>query len=279
MKIALAQTNPALGELDKNFARAAEVALEARAGGASIVVFPELSLTGYSLGRIGHHVYMEPEDQRFRTYAAETSGIASVLGFLEGSSLRTYNSAAYVEGGGVAQVHRKLYLPTYGVFEERKHFSPGQSMRAFDSLVGRMALLICNDAWQPSLPFVGVQDGAEILIIPASSALGEIPGMADLDRHWREITRFYAVMFQCYVVFANRVGTEDGLSFWGGSHVVDPSGEVVAESPRYEEDLLVVDVDMTRVRRERWQLPLIKEARLGLLRKELERLIYEGGDL
>lgn len=279
MRIALAQVDCLLGEVDKNFARATEVVAEARSRGAQLVVFPELILSGYSLGKIGHEVYLEPEDQRFRSFAFEHSGAGTVLGFLEGSSLRTYNSAAYVEDGGVMHVHRKLYLPTYGSFEERKHFSPGQSMRAFDGRCGRLALLICNDAWQPILPWLGVQDGAEVLLIPASSALNKAPGMIDVEKVWRDITRFYAVMLQCYVVFVNRVGSEGELTFWGGSHVVDPSGEVVAEAPRHEESTVVVDIDVARVRRQRWQLPLVKEARLGLLKKELDRLIYEGGDL
>lgn len=278
MRIALAQTNPLLGQVDDNFALASKTASEAKASGADMVVFPELSLTGYSLGKVGHAIYMEPEDQRFRTFAADTN-IASVLGFLEGSSLRTYNTAAYVKGGGVVHLHRKLYLPTYGVFEERKYFSPGQSMRAFDSDCGRAAILICNDAWQPNLPFLAVQDGAELLLMPSNSALTDVPGMTNIEGHWRDITRFYAILLQCYVAFVNRVGAEDGLTFWGGSHVVDPSGEIVGECPLHEEDLLVVDIDVERVRRKRWQLPLVKEARLGLLNRELERLIQEGGDL
>lgn len=279
MRVALAQIDCLLGELDKNFARATEFATQARQKGANVVVFPELNLTGYSLGRIGHDVYLEPEDQRFRTFAAQTSDVASVLGFLEGSPLRTYNSAAYIEGGGVAHLHRKLYLPTYGDFEERKYFSPGQSIRAFDGPGGRMAVLICNDAWQPILPFLSVQDGAEVLLVPANSALSDVPGMPDIQGQWRDITRFYAVMLQCYVIFVNRVGSEEKLEFWGGSHVVDPSGVVVAEAPCHEESVLIVDIDVGQVRRKRWQLPLIKEARLGVLYRELDRLIHEGGDL
>ncbi|MFN2490906.1 MAG: nitrilase-related carbon-nitrogen hydrolase [Actinomycetota bacterium] len=279
LRIALAQIDCLLGELDKNFARAAEVVTDASDRGADVVVFPELNLTGYSLGRIGHDVFLEPEDQRFRTFAAQSPNVGSVLGFLEGSPLRTYNSAAYIEGGGVAHLHRKLYLPTYGVFEERKYFSPGQAMRAFAGPGGRMAVLICNDAWQPLLPFLSVQDGAEVLLVPANSALNDVPGMRDIESQWREIVRFYAVMLQCYVVFVNRVGSEGELEFWGGSHVVDPSGEVVVEAPRHQESVPIVDIDVSLVRRTRWQLPLVKEARLGLLYRELDRLIHEGGDL
>jgi predicted amidohydrolase len=279
VRIALAQIDCLLGEVDKNFARAGEIVSDAQRRGAELVVFPELSLTGYSLGRIGHDVYLEPEDQRFRAFAAQSSNVASVLGFLEGSPLRTYNSAAYIQGGGVAHLHRKLYLPTYGVFEERKYFSPGQSMRAFDGPGGRMAVLICNDAWQPILPFLSVQDGAEILLVPANSALTDLPGMPEIRSQWRNITRFYAVMLQCYVVFVNRVGSEEGLDFWGGSHVVDPSGDVLLEAPLHEESVAVIDIDVAQVRRKRWQLPLVKEARLGVLDRELDRLIHEGGDL
>ncbi|MBA3430471.1 MAG: amidohydrolase [Actinobacteria bacterium] len=279
MRIALAQVDSFLGDLDRNVARTGKFVSEAQEAGADVVVFPELNLTGYSLGRIGHEVYAQPEGRSISFLAARTKAISAVVGFHEGGrGPRTFNSAAFLEDGKLLHLHRKLYLPTYGLFEERKHFSPGQSMRAFDSRYGRMALLICNDAWQPSIPFLAVQDGAEILLVPANSALTDSPAMLDIERHWKDIIRFYAVMYQCYVVFVNRVGAEGDLSFWGGSHVVDPSGETVA-SCGPDETVLTVDVDLSAVRRRRWQLPLVREARLALLQRELERLISEGGDL
>jgi predicted amidohydrolase len=213
---------------------------------------------------------------------AEAAGeMAVVVGFCEeGQRFQTYNSAAYLEGGVLRHLHRKLYLPNYRIYEERKHYNPGQNMRAFDTRLGRMAMLICNDAWQTFLPFIAVQDGAQVLIIPADSgSYPSYPELLDTRDYWRGITRFYARMLECYVVFVNRVGKQDNLVFWGYSHVVDPWGTVVAEGPLHEEDLITVDIDLGNVRRRRREVPLVKEARLALLARELNRLVDEGGDL
>jgi predicted amidohydrolase len=128
--------------------------------------------------------------------------------------------------------------------------------------------VICNDAWQPLLPVLAVQDGAELLIFPSASATA----MPDVEEYWRGLTTFYARMLQCYVVFVNRVGTEGTFTFWGGSHVVDPLGEVVVEAPRFDEALVLVDVDLERVAARRRELPLVGGLRPELLRAELERL-------
>jgi predicted amidohydrolase len=153
-------------------------------------------------------------------------------------------------------------------------------MRAFDTRLGRMAILICNDAWQTFLPFIAVQDGAQVLIIPADSgSYPTYPELLDTRGYWRGITRFYSRMLECYVVFVNRVGKQDNLAFWGYSHVVDPWGTVVAEGPLHEEALITVDIDLGNVRRRRREVPLVKEARLALLARELNRLAEEGGDL
>jgi predicted amidohydrolase len=178
----------------------------------------------------------------------------------------------------VRHTHRKLYLPTYDIFEERKFFSPGQSMRAYDTRHGRMATLICNDAWQPHLTFLAVQDGAGVLLVPTNSAQSRFPERYDSETYWRDITVFYARMFQSFVIFVNRVGDEAGLQFWGGSHVVDPWGRIVAAAPEGEEALLTLDIDLGAVRRRRREVPLVREARLGLLAREANRLAEEGGD-
>jgi predicted amidohydrolase len=148
-------------------------------------------------------------------------------------------------------------------------------MRAFDTRFGRMAILLCSDAWQPALAVLAVQDGARVLIVPANSALRR----EDIVEQWHDITRFYARTLQCYVVFVNRVGLEPGLRFWGGSHVYGPEGELVAEAPRDEPALVTADLDLAAVRRVRRAMPLLKEARLGLLSREVERLAAEGGDV
>lgn len=193
MRVALAQISPVLGDVDANFQIAWEVIRDARTQGADLVVFPELSLTGYSLGQVSEEVSIEVGDERIQALVEEAGDISVVLGFHEdGSGVRTYNSAAYFEEGRLVHLHRKLYLPTYGIFEERKHFSPGQNMRAFATKFGRMATLICNDAWQPTLGFLAVQDSARVLLVPTNSADSRFPGDLDTTEYWHDITRFYA---------------------------------------------------------------------------------------
>lgn len=280
MRVALAQIDPFLGDVAANLDHARVAMAEAREMNADLVVFPELSLTGYSLGQASEEVSIEVQDGRIRTLVEEAAETSVVLGFHEdGGDIRTYNSSAYFEDGSLVHLHRKLYLPTYGIFEERKFFSPGQRMRAFSTKFGRMAILICNDAWQPTLGFLAVQDSARVLIIPTSSADSRFPGEMDTTEYWYDITRFYARMFECYVVFVNRVGTEGELKFWGSSHVVDPLGNVIVEAALYKEDLVTADLDLQSVLQRRRRIPLLREARLSLLSRELNRLAEEGGDL
>jgi predicted amidohydrolase len=281
MRVALAQIDSILGDTEENLRRSKEVVAEAKDRDTDLTVFPELSLSGYALGELGDDVPIEAHSKPISSLAEAAGEMAVVVGFCEeGRGFHTYNSAAYLEGGSIRHLHRKLYLPNYRIYEERKHYNPGQSMRAFDTRFGRMAMLICNDAWQTFLPFIAVQDGAQVLIIPADSgSYPSYPELLDTRDYWRGITRFYARMLECYVVFVNRVGKQDDLVFWGYSHVVDPWGTVVAEGPLHEEALITVDIDLGNVRRRRREVPLVKEARLALLARELNRLAEEGGDL
>jgi predicted amidohydrolase len=282
MRIALAQVDAQLGDIDANVSRAERAIAEANDEGADMVVFPELSLTGFTVGDVDEDVSMALDDERILHLAHQTKG-GLLLCFPEAQThgLHTYNSAAYFEDGRLVHVHRKLYLPNYSIFEERKHFLPGQTSRAYPVLGGRhrAATLICNDAWQPQLAFLSTQDGAMIMLVPAASAQSMFPERYDSRDYWRGITTFYGRMYQLYVVFVNRVGSEGQLRFWGGSHITDPWGEVVAEAKEFEEQVLTVDIDITEVRRRRRCIPLVREARLGLIRREVDRLLDEGGDL
>jgi len=273
--VGLGQIESALGDVAENTRRVREVVDRARSEGADLVVLPELALTGYSLGQVHDDVSRSIGDPEIVTLAEAADGLGCVVGFAEAGRVHTYNSAAYLEHGAVRHVHRKLYLPTYDIWEERKHFTPGDAMRSFDTDIGRVAVLICSDAWQPALAVLAVQDGARVLIIPAASTARR----PAIEREWRDVNRFYARMLETYVVFVNRVGEEGELSFWGGSHVYDPWGELVAEAPIGEPALVTVEFDVGNVRRRRREMPLVKEARLALLSRELERLAAEGGDL
>jgi predicted amidohydrolase len=258
MRLALAQLEARLGEVAANEDRVREAIAAAQVGGADLVVFPELYLSGYALGGVEADTGRSAAD-----VARLADGAAAVVGFHEPG----HNSAAYVDGGAVVHVQRKLYLVDYPPFDEDELFAPGTELRAFDTPHGRLAILICNDAWQPFLPFIAVQDGARVLLVPSASST-EVP---EAEEYWRALTRFYARMLQCYVVFVNRVGEEQGLTFWGGSHVVDPLGEIVVEAPRLAEAIVFADLDVSVVEARRRELPRT-EPRLDFLQAELARL-------
>ncbi|MEJ7774652.1 MAG: nitrilase-related carbon-nitrogen hydrolase [Nocardioidaceae bacterium] len=282
MLITLAQLEPTLGDIEGNLERAREVIGRASAEGSDLVVFPELFVSGYSIGEIDADLSMVAEDPRLLDVVGESGETGVMIGFIENGSRspHTYNSMAYYVGGKLAHVHRKLYLPAYRPFEERNHFTPGPTLRAFPGPADtRLAVLLCNDAWQPHLAFLAVQDGAQVLIVPAASSQSTFPDKYDSHEYWHDITRFYARMFQVFVVFVNRVGVEGNFRFWGGSHVVDPWGNTVAEAVQEQEAELTVSIDLADVRRRRRDVPLVKEARLGLVQRETQRLLDEGGDL
>ena len=281
MRITIAQLAPELGDIDGNLARAREVAADASAQGSDLVVFPELFASGYSIGGIDADLSVDAEDPRLLDVARESGDTGVLIGFSESGrrSPHTYNSMGYYAGGQLAYVHRKLYLPAYRPFEERNHFTPGPTLRAFPGPANtQMAVLLCNDAWQPQLAFLAIHDGAQILLVPAASAQSTFPEKYDSAEYWHDITRFYGRMFQTFVVFVNRVGSEGQFRFWGGSHVVDPWGDLVEEALHDEEQVMTLSIDLAQVRRRRREVPLVKDARLGLLHRETQRLLDEGGD-
>lgn len=252
LRVALAQMNCRLGEVATNVGRAAELRAQAQAGGADLVVFPELTVTGYCKGRREDDLAMAPDDDRLAQVVGETS---AVVGFVERP---WYNAAAWWEGGRLRHVHRKLYLPSYGPWQEGRHFTAGNDLQVIDGV----AILICNDAWHPALVELAVRRGAEVLVVPANSARNEL---VDNPSSWTDITRFYARMLQVWVVFVNRVGVDAGFSFWGGSHVVDFDGRVVAEAPGDVEAVVIADLDLEALRSRRRELPLLDDPRLELL--------------
>ena len=270
MRVALAQLDARLGDVDANFERARQAMAEAAAGSADLVVFPELYLSGYALRSVSVETVSAADDVARLT---SEGGPAALVGFHQrGHDDRGYNGAAYVAEGRVVHVHRKLYLVDYAPFYEDELFESGSELRAFDTTHGRVAALVCNDAWQPFLPFIAAQDGARVLLVPSCSSTA----MPEAEEYWRELTRFHARMLQCFVVFVNRVGSEGGLTFWGGSHVVAPDGELLAEAPRFDEELVFADLDLGQVDARRRALPIVGDPRLDVLRAELERIALGG---
>lgn len=281
LRIALAQIAPRLGDLDANLERHHELIGDARAEGAGLVVFPELGLTGYLLQDLAAEVAMRLDDPRLISLAEATRDLSAIVSFVEESAdHRLFISAALLEDGDVRHVHRKIHLPTYGLFDERRFFAPGNAVRAAPSRLGvGIGLAVCEDFWHLATPQLLALDGAQILVNVSSS-----PGR-DLARShevglgtagsWRGLMRTYAQLTTSFVVFCNRVGVDESLSFWGGSEVIGPTGAPLFGAPMFQEGLYCVDVDLAEVRRERIALPLLRDERPELVAREWRRLIAE----
>jgi predicted amidohydrolase len=170
LRIALAQIAPRLGALEANLATHHERLHEAREAGADLVVFPELGLTGYQLQDLAGEVAMRLDDPRLAVLAAETRGLSAVVSFVEESGdHRLFIAAALLEDGEIRHVHRKLFLPTYGLFDERRFFAAGDVLRTVPSRLGvGVGIGICEDFWHLSVPQLLALDGAQILINESS---------------------------------------------------------------------------------------------------------------
>lgn len=265
LRVALVQTAPRLGDVTGNLAE-----LDARIGRAAhadLAVTPELALHGYHLGALDEVEAVTADDARLPRLGRH--GPAVVAGFAETWRHHRYNSAAVVDGDRVASVQRKLYLPTYREWEERKHFRPGDRLHCTDLRGTRIAVLICNDLWQPPLPWLAAHDGAEVLVVVANSVHSR--AAVPVHKAWELLLAHAAVTLQCYVVFVNRSGEEAGQRFWGGSRVVGPDGESfgrLGEDPGCAE----VDLDLGALRSLRRSWPLLQESRFELIAHEAARL-------
>lgn len=275
-KIALAQMAPVLGDVVRNLALHEKLAREAASHGAALVLFPELSLTGYFVKDLVSSVALRRGAPELAPLLALSREVALVVGLVEETSgHRFYNAAMYLEGGEIRHVHRKVYLPTYGIFDEQRYFAAGDRARAFDTALGRMAVLLCEDLWHPSLPYLVAHDGAGLILCPSSSpgrGLGGGGRFANAAA-WEAANRTYAGLFTMYLAYAGRVGYEDGACFWGGSEVIGPGGEETAKAPYLDETLLYADVDPGELRRARIANPLLRDERLDLTQRELDALL------
>ncbi len=281
LNIALAQINTRLGDMNANLEKHLEWVEKALLQKADLIVFPELSLTGYVLQDLANEVARRPEaeDPIFRELLKASENIDLVVGFVEEDCRhRFYIASAYLSKSAVLHIHHKVYLPTYGLFDEGRFFAWGDSIRAFDTRFGRFGLLICEDFWHASPPYLLWLDGAELLLFTSASPGRGLNSQPQLESaRWVEhINQAYASLFTTFVVHANRVGYEDGLNFWGGSTVFDPNGELLARGPYQQEALTFCEIDLNQLHRTRARLPLLRDERTGLVQRELNRILGEG---
>ncbi len=272
VRIAAAQCAPALGAFKRNLAMHLDTIERARAGGAKLVVFPELSLTGYYLKDLANDLACAADDERLAPIADASRSIDVLAGFVERTpDGRIHIASGYWSGGRVAHVHRKVYLPTYGIFDDGRYFAPGERFDTFPSVAGDAGIAICEDIWHMSTPYLYAVRGANVIFYPSASPGRGVAEGGDLGtaESCRLLDQFYAQYLTVYVVFVNRVGLEDGIAFWGGSEILAPDGTVVARAPEFEEHLLFAEIAPALAARERARNPILRDERHELVLRHL----------
>ncbi len=273
--VALAQIKPKLGCVADNLLLIQEAVERGIREQIGLIVFPELALTGYFLKDLVPEVALTTQCPEIRTLVELSRHISIAVGFVEVShDYHFYNTALYLEGGEIRHHHRKVYLPTYGLFDEQRYLASGERFRAFDSRFGRMGLLICEDMWHLSAPYILSIDGATTLLCLSSSpgrGISEADTLGSTSS-WQRLTSTTAMFLNSRVIYCNRVGYEDGVNFWGGSEIIDPSGTVTARGAILEEDFVTAVISEAALRRERISSPLMRDENLFVTLKELKRI-------
>ncbi|MBK7215718.1 MAG: hypothetical protein IPH95_01270 [Candidatus Promineofilum sp.] len=276
--VGLGQIAPVLGDVAANLQLHLEMAAAAVERGVDLLIFPELALTGYQLGDRAFDVAIRADaaDPTFAALLDASRRLDLVVSFVEvDERYRHTITAAYLSNGRLVHRHRKIYLPTYGAFNEAHTFAHGDRARAFDTRFGRMGLLVCEDFWHAGLPYLLWQDGADILLLLSASAEHGLGESVSTSEKVLAINRAYALLFTDFVIHVNRVGREAVGDFWGGSTVYGPDASLLAEGPRHEPALVVAEIDSDALRPARRLLPLLRDEQPDLMRRELERIAYQ----
>ncbi|GAB4320078.1 MAG: carbon-nitrogen hydrolase [Candidatus Zixiibacteriota bacterium] len=275
LRIAIDQMAPRLGDVDYNADLHVKAIRWAKREKAGLLVFPELSLTGYLVRGMVGSVSMKPDGPILQNLARAAGRLGVILGFVEqGSDSQYYNSAAFLKDGKVAAVQRKLILPNYGMFEERRFFAAGDRIEPIDTPWGRLGIQICFDALHPAVTYLHQQAGVRILVIISDSparTIGPEGAMAGREV-FRIAQRSHARLHGMLTVYVNRVGTEEGMSFWGGSQILDPMAQELCTLPEYDPARAVCEVDLEVIDRARMSFPQLKEGRSDFILQELWRL-------
>jgi len=274
-RVALSQIAPFLADRQRNVSLHLDQIKAARAEDADLIVFPELSLTGYFVRDMVPDVAISPGAAEIRELLDAAGPMAVVLGFVEESPRhRFYNTALYAEGGQIVHLHRKVYLPTYGLFDEQRYFAAGERFVAFETArFGRMGILICEDFWHLSAAAIMQAEEIDVLVCPSNSPGRGVDGpRVRTAETYEHLAKTYAQLMGAVVIVVNRVGFEDGLCFWGGSSVTGADGRTIVQAPQLDESLTLATFDAADLRRQRLITPLARDERLLLTIEELNRI-------
>lgn len=258
MKVALAQITTRLGNIQHNLKLHQYIAARAKKEKVDLLIFPELSLTGYTLKDLTQDIAIDPrKDTVFKKLEALSRELAIVFGFVEeGEDGLIYNSSAFLSKGQTLHIHRKVFLPTYGMFEEGKFFAQGKNFHTFSTPFGKAGMMICYDFLHYGASYLLFAGGSGMNII-TSAAPGR--GVADdpafaTSSMWELMGKTISRFSSAFVFYCNRVGLEDGKVFAGGSFIYNPAGNLIAQAPYVDEDFLVADIDPGEIKamRKKW---------------------------
>jgi len=276
-KLRIVQGDCTLANFEENLDRHIRAIEEAIRDGADAIAFPELSLTGYNVQDAAQDMAMHIEDSRLDPLRELSREITIVCGGIELSDdYGVYNSAFMFEDSMGRSVHRKIYLPTYGMFEELRYFSAGRQIEPVSSRrLGKFGVAICEDFWHMSVPYLLAHQGAKLLLVLMSSPLRLSPGkgIPSIVTQWQTIASTSAFLFSCYVACVNRVGNEDSFTYWGNSAITAPDGSVAACAPMFSEHSFDTVIDYSTVKRVRLQSSHFLDEDTRLFASELENLM------
>ncbi|MBW2115917.1 MAG: nitrilase [Deltaproteobacteria bacterium] len=283
MKVAIYQTSPILLDLKSNLEDVIAKIRQGREKGAQLIVFPELALTGYFFGQRYHEVALRLDSKEIKQLVSATEGTAAVVGFIEESpSMNFYNSALVMVDGNILFTYRKLNLPNYGVFEERKYFAPGKQIPVFR---------------------LGVVQKADVFVTIFNSSQGSMGTEFSNIESWTIINTFYSRIFGIYNICANRVGEESfrerraasGIEadqtkseedspvlcetttyrFWGGSEIINPFGHPIAKADLYKQDEIFGEISRDLLRQKKILLPYLRNDDPYFTYRELQRILHD----
>jgi predicted amidohydrolase len=275
MKIGLCQTNPRLGDVEFNLSEMIRI-MEEYQGKVDLLVFPELSLTGYDLKEKLYDVAITLDSVPIKKVSevSKKTKISVVFGFVEqGMGEQIYNSAIFIKNGEISSVQQKIYPTNYGIFEEGKYFSKGKKVIVDSFGPFNTSMLICNDLWHPSLPHIAAHQHVSLLIGIINSPKGGIDNNYSSDTGWVRVGQFYSSIYGCYVVLVNRVGKENDLVFYGSSKLFDPYGEIIAQCPNDEASIVITEINEKSVKEVRKLLPTMRDEDIFLTSQHYQWLI------
>ena len=277
MRVGLAQIAPTLGRLGRNIDLHLELMERAQQENIDLLLFPELSLTGYTLKDLTEDIAVRPDDSKeFERLVSASRGFSTVFGFIEEKERGLfYNSAAFVSNQKVNHIHRKVFLPTYGLFEEGKFYAQGKNVHTFDTSFGKTGMLICYDFLHFGACYLLLAGGAEFII-----AISAAPGRGqDEDDRWASSSMWELMgetlsrFTTSFVFYCNRAGFEEGISFAGGSFVFSPFGKIIGRAAYAERDFLICEIDPADIAQARKKRFYKRDDRPEIISAALQRIV------